>query len=642
MQVTQQHVPIRVLMENGKGVQPASLEHTWGELYEWSPKVYRDLNAQPLYRRIGRYIAPHTMDTLLTRKAPAKAGASPAQPPRGRQVAPEPTSRPATPGSRPGSPEAEASSGLGLSGAVSGADADMRLFTDKLPEFMQAWYDTWISSRKRWREREIQVLLRDATEHDMVAWALRRAASEPKGWRIEASDTLDEIKERNAAKGFELVQEEERLKAKHWAQLPHAGALKTTWTDITLWAVLSGTKYTELAQCAWAKTEEPMRTAIWAAHLAHANSLDTDLNQSKRDEWKEAAATYEAWAYGVLDECDDTEEAMRQLTFATARHGHLSVLDHATEVDAHARPCRLFVSHPHCEMLALRYFTGDCPGSQTCIVDPRWWRTLLHLMFLGLLPFAHVRSLRRNADGEKRDAFSGHRRHDDHHGADESDEEEDAKAHVARAAAGASSGAGSLAQSASRLATSALGRGYKLQHFLAIPCVRAPAPAARPALPTCLTPTASPLSASPRAPWPERRGPSVSPSSPLLRRVSRSSPRLEPTPFPLSSSATSSSSRTTRSRSCTLCTWRSTCAAGHGRRPAGCTMRVLLARTPSTRGRWSAGRGRCSRLWRRSSSSWPRPAALPIIGRVCTTRSTSSRTYPSWSPAASRRHSRSP
>ena len=48
------------------------------------------------------------------------------------------------------------------------------------------------------------------------------------------------------------------------------GDVKTNWMDLMLWAVMAGQP--EIAQHCWAKTAEPMRAAIWAAHLAFAVS----------------------------------------------------------------------------------------------------------------------------------------------------------------------------------------------------------------------------------------------------------------------------------------------------------------------------------------------------------------------------------
>ena len=47
---------------------------------------------------------------------------------------------------------------------------------------------------------------------------------------------------------------------------PQADDVKTSWLDVMLWAVMAGEP--EIARCLWAKVAEPMRAAIWAAHVA--------------------------------------------------------------------------------------------------------------------------------------------------------------------------------------------------------------------------------------------------------------------------------------------------------------------------------------------------------------------------------------
>ena len=51
---------------------------------------------------------------------------------------------------------------------------------------------------------------------------------------------------------------------------PQVGDVKTKWEDILLWAVLANEP--EIVQAVWAKTSEPLRFAIWAAHLAELMS----------------------------------------------------------------------------------------------------------------------------------------------------------------------------------------------------------------------------------------------------------------------------------------------------------------------------------------------------------------------------------
>ena len=53
---------------------------------------------------------------------------------------------------------------------------------------------------------------------------------------------------------------------------PKVGDVKTLWVDLLLWAVLANER--EIARHCWVKTTEPMRYAIWAAHVAHATSLE--------------------------------------------------------------------------------------------------------------------------------------------------------------------------------------------------------------------------------------------------------------------------------------------------------------------------------------------------------------------------------
>jgi hypothetical protein len=90
----------------------------------------------------------------------------------------------------------------------------------------------------------------------MVHWVHKRAEKYPKeGWKAEASDSFAEIQEKNGPLRNKLEKESRECKLKIQEQLPRPNAVKTTWADITLWAVLSGAEYIELAQCAWAKTE---------------------------------------------------------------------------------------------------------------------------------------------------------------------------------------------------------------------------------------------------------------------------------------------------------------------------------------------------------------------------------------------------
>ena len=66
-----------------------------------------------------------------------------------------------------------------------------------------------------------------------------------------------------------------------------------------LWAVLADER--EIARQCWVKTVEPMRFAIWAAHVANGMSRANSAHTSKQA-WLEAAAEYESWATHILDQ----------------------------------------------------------------------------------------------------------------------------------------------------------------------------------------------------------------------------------------------------------------------------------------------------------------------------------------------------
>ena len=128
--------------------------------------------------------------------------------------------------------------------------------------------------------------------------------------------------------------------AKERDSYPMAGDVKTNWTDLFFWAVLADER--PIAMEVWQRTSEPMRFAIWAAHLAESISnqqvttspsipplvtrgkplltipplvtrgkplltvlpaLDAtwQINATKRKLWQDAAGEYESWALKVCD-----------------------------------------------------------------------------------------------------------------------------------------------------------------------------------------------------------------------------------------------------------------------------------------------------------------------------------------------------
>ena len=90
----------------------------------------------------------------------------------------------------------------------------------------------------------------------------------------------------------------------------------------------------------WQRTGEPMRYALWAAHLAHSKALIAK-NETLRSEWHAAAEMYEQWAFEVLNCEEDSEEAIKQLTFADQTISKTRcALDDAIVQDGEARRLR--------------------------------------------------------------------------------------------------------------------------------------------------------------------------------------------------------------------------------------------------------------------------------------------------------------
>ena len=126
---------------------------------------------------------------------------------------------------------------------------------------------------------------------------------------------------------------------------PQVDDVKTNWTDLFFWAVLADERL--IAQHLWLRTSEPMRFAIWAAHVAQFTSLQ-QINATRKETWEAAAATYEGWAIEVLDQEKDAEIAARQLTF-TSGEQHTGI---RLPSSSRSLPPSLHASHPP----SLRWF----------------------------------------------------------------------------------------------------------------------------------------------------------------------------------------------------------------------------------------------------------------------------------------------
>ena len=243
-------------------------------------------------------------------------------------------------------------------------DSGMIALLELLPPFVREWYALYISrGRRRWSAEEVAELTASANAAGAPPRSTPRDAAGAGGpsttpWRDSQS------------LGTPVGE----------TSYPQPEDIKTNWTDLLLWAVLADER--EIARHLWVKTSEPMRFAIWAAHIAHVTA-SAQLNVTKKAQWEEAADIYEAWARSVLDEEKDAEAAARQLTYTSECYDG-SVLDHAIVAETSARRCRSFVSHEHTMDVAERYFFGDFPGSPAFIEShsASWARILLHVLCL--------------------------------------------------------------------------------------------------------------------------------------------------------------------------------------------------------------------------------------------------------------------
>lgn len=282
------------------------------------------------------------------------------------------------------------------------ADAGQNALIDALPEFLGKWYRHYkgldlpagppgrgssggyksgvggSSWRKAWTGQEVEQLTKGG--------AVKRRGS--------SSEVVPPANGRVSPRNSSCAEAEpsSRTYAAGVTHYPLEGDTKTSWLDLMLWAVMADN--VEIARHTWAKTAEPMRAAIWAAHVAHAISK-RQLNSTDAQKWEDASAEYEAWARAVLDEETDVNEAVKLLTY-TGKVYQDSTLDNAIEEDPLARPCKTFVNHPFCQAVSISYFLGDRPGSRACIESKssvigtaaRLW---FHLLFLNFLPIVDVR-----------------------------------------------------------------------------------------------------------------------------------------------------------------------------------------------------------------------------------------------------------
>ena len=140
-------------------------------------------------------------------------------------------------------------------GALLRSDSGTHALLELLPGFVREWYGLYIArGRKRWSTAEIVELNatpRGGSDSD-------RASTD----RLSGSGSGGTVPVESGVGVY-----------------PQLDDVKTNWTDLFFWAVLADER--TIAQNLWVKTSEPMRFAIWAAHVAHVISNE-QLNVTKK------------------------------------------------------------------------------------------------------------------------------------------------------------------------------------------------------------------------------------------------------------------------------------------------------------------------------------------------------------------------
>ena len=138
------------------------------------------------------------------------------------------------------------------------------------------------------------------------------------------------------------------------ADLAAGGKIGARWVDIYVWAVLLGND--ELATTLLPACQEPMRAAVLGSRIFSYMATRMPLNALTI---KEMAASQEQWAVGLLDLCDNFQEARRMLITPSSQWKR-TVLHLALQSEL-----RDFCAHHHCQTLCDEWLRGNqrTPGA---------------------------------------------------------------------------------------------------------------------------------------------------------------------------------------------------------------------------------------------------------------------------------------
>lgn len=146
------------------------------------------------------------------------------------------------------------------------------------------------------------------------------------------------------------------------------GLLEATWTDLMLWAVITGED--SLVRPLWTRSRDPIRAALLSSQLCVRLAGLPHL-RSEQEKLRRKALEYEEWALSLLDAVDDSEDALPLLAMVPCVEIGVplwsnSVIDAAAEDGLRSRSvsCKRFVAHRHSQFLLEAFFAGDYPTSR--------------------------------------------------------------------------------------------------------------------------------------------------------------------------------------------------------------------------------------------------------------------------------------
>ena len=166
----------------------------------------------------------------------------------------------------------------------------------------------------------------------------------------------------------------------------HRELLPPTWTDLFLWAVLTG-RSDGMVHTLWQRTRFPLRSAVMASQLC-ITLAKRSTDEHLEEELKDSANRYEQWAVYLL-ETSSRAQAMGMLALVPTKSGlplyPTSVLDAAAS-DQGSTPCKRVVSHRYAQELIESFFVGDYPGSPVRIGFNASYSAIVLQIFLPFLP----------------------------------------------------------------------------------------------------------------------------------------------------------------------------------------------------------------------------------------------------------------